>query len=468
MPTRIDDSRLDPGRVSPAAVAVIDGLRKAGFDAYLVGGCVRDLLLGRTPKDFDIASDATPEEVREVFPRVRVVGRRFRIAHVRMRREVIEVSTYRRALGEGDGRRPLVSSEGVILRDNAYGAIHEDAFRRDFTANALYYDPIGHVLLDYCDGLKDIEERTLRVIGDPETRFREDPVRILRAVRFAAKLELALHEETERAIAPTRGMLDAIPPARLFDEFGKLFMGGAGERTFELLQQYDLMSHLLPLSEDGGELARLALANTDRRLREAKPVTPGFLLAAFLWPEFAHRKETTSPRKADLDSTAMAVLAAQQSTLAIPRRHGYFVREVWRLQPALARRTAKNVPRLLAHRRFRAAYDFLLLRSMAEEPSAREREGSAPRNGEPSAGEREGATPRNGEPSAGEREGSAPRNGELRELADWWTEAQTLDADDLALRLPRERSPRRRRRYTRGNRRKSNPMATANGAAAAP
>ena len=436
LPTRIDDCRLDAARVSPAAVAVIDGLRDAGFAAYLVGGCVRDLLLGRTPKDFDIASDATPEDVREVFPRVRIVGRRFRIAHVRMRREVIEVSTFRRALGNDGGRRPVVSSQGMILRDNAYGAIDEDAFRRDFTANALYYDPIGHVLLDYCDGLRDIEERTLRVIGDPETRFREDPVRILRAVRFAGKLGLALHGETLSAIAPTRALLHAIPPARLFDEFGKLFMGGAAEQTFDTLQRHDLMSYLVPLGEDGGDLARLALANTDQRIREGKPVTPGFLLAAFLWTEFARRTETAGPRQPseeELDSAAMAVLAVQQSTLAIPRRHAYFVREVWRLQPALARRTAKNVPRVLAHRRFRAAYDFLLLRSEVEE-----------------------------------REGATPRRNELRELADWWTEAQTLDADELGQRLPHERSSRRRRRrYTRGNR-KSNPMATANGAAAAP
>lgn len=407
---------------------MIDGLRGAGFDAYLVGGCVRDLLLGRTPKDFDIASDATPEEVRAVLPRVRVVGRRFRIAHVRVRREVIEVSTFRRAHDDGDGRLPVTSSQGVILRDNAYGAIDEDAFRRDFTANALYYDPIGHVLLDYCGGLKDIEERTLRVIGDPERRFREDPVRILRAVRFVAKLDLTLHDETERAIAPTRAMLDAIPPARLFDEFGKLFMGGAGEQTFEVLQQHHLTAHLVPMGQDGGELARLALANTDQRIREAKPVTPGFLLAAFLWPELARRVDTTETGKAseeELDNAAKAILAAQQATLAIPRRHSYFVREVWQLQPALARRTAKNVARVLAHRRFRAAYDFLLLRSAVDE--------------------------------------------ELRELADWWTEAQTLDADDLVGRLPRERSPRRRRRrHARGNRRKSNPLATANGAAAAP
>ena len=317
---------------------MIDGLRGAGFDAYLVGGCVRDLLLGRTPKDFDIASDATPEEVREVFPRVRVVGRRFRIAHVRTRREVIEVSTFRRAHDDGDGHRPVTSSEGVILRDNAYGAIDEDAFRRDFTANSLYYDPIGHVLLDYCGGLRDIEDRTLRVIGDPERRFREDPVRILRAVRFVAKLELKLHEETERAIAPTRAMLDAIPPARLFDEFGKLFMGGAGEQTLAVLQQHDLTSHLVRWDQDGGELARLALANTDQRIREAKPVTPGFLLAAFLWPEFARRVNaigTPKARAEELDCAATAVLGAQQATLAIPRRHSYFVREVWRLQPAL-------------------------------------------------------------------------------------------------------------------------------------
>ena len=418
--------------MSRAAVAVVDGLRDAGFDAYLVGGCVRDLLLGRTPKDFDVASDATPEQVREVFAamrsaRVRIVGRRFRIAHVRMQREVTEVSTYRRALDASDADRPVLSSEGVILRDNAYGNIHEDAFRRDFSINALYYDPIDHVLFDYCGGLDDIERRTLRVIGEPEQRFREDPVRILRALRFAAKLGLSLHPDTERAIAPTAGLLEAVPPARLFDEFGKLFLGGYAAATFDLLREHGLASHLIALGDDNGALARLALANTDERLRQDKPVTPGFLLAAFLWHGFVQRAAPRPMAKAsdeELDAHAMAVLAELQQTLAIPRRHGYFVREVWRLQPRLVRRTQESVSRVLAHRRFRAAYDFLLLR--------------------------------------------AETDGDLQELADWWTEAQTLDADELAERLPNERPPRRRRRrrYAGRHRRASNGAATANGAAA--
>ena len=433
--------------MSRAAVAVVEGLRDAGFDAYLVGGCVRDLLLGQSPKDFDVASDATPEQVRDVFAplrsaRVRIVGRRFRIAHVRLKREVTEVSTYRRAHDSTHGDDaahppalggPVVSSQGVILRDNAYGAIHEDAFRRDFTINALYYDPVDHVLLDYCDGIDDVERRVLRIIGDPEQRFREDPVRILRALRFAAKLGLSLHPDTERAIAPAADMLREVPPARLFDEFGKLFLGGYAAATFDLLRQHGLATRLLPLGDDDGALARLALANTDQRLRQDKPVTPGFLLAAFLWHGFVHR---TAPRRMatasdeELDAAGAAVIGELQSTLAIPRRHGYFVREVWRLQPRLMRRTRQSVPPMLAHRRFRAAYDFLLLR--------------------------------------------AETDGDLKELADWWTEAQTLDAGELTERLPDERSSgerparrRRRRRYGRG-RRASNGAATVNGAAASP
>ena len=431
MPKRITDLTLDRNRVSRAAVAVIDALRGAGFDAYLVGGCVRDLLLGRAPKDFDVASSATPEEVREVLPRVRLVGRRFRIAHVRVKREIIEVSTFRRAAEHADeALRPVLSSQGIILRDNSYGAIDEDAFRRDFTINALYYDPVDHVLFDYCNGLADIERRTLRLIGDPEQRFREDPVRILRAARFAAKLDLQLHPATERAIAPTAPILAAIPPARLFDEFGKLFLSGDGERAFDILQQHGLTEYLFPLADDGGTLARLALANTDKRLREDKPVTPGFLLAAFLWHEFARRAPAADLgaqrcNDEDLDNAAIAVIAEQQSTIAIPRRHGYFIREVWRLQPRLHQRTAQNVAQLLEHRRFRAAYDFLVLRSVMDD--------------------------------------------RLKELANWWTDVQTEDADELKARLPSDRPRRRRRRrYARRSSRDVGGLAASSGAVAAP
>ena len=404
--------------MSANAVAVVRGLRCAGFDAFLVGGCVRDLLLGATPKDFDVATAATPEQVREVFPRVRLVGRRFRIAHVRMRREVVEVSTFRRALDDaGDAageagvngrRRPLVSEHGMLLRDNAYGAIDEDAFRRDFTVNALYYDPDAEEVLDYCDGLADIEARQLRTIGDPVRRFREDPVRMLRALRLAAKLDLALAPETEAAIAPSRELLAAIPAARLFDEFVKMFLAGHGASTFEMLDSHGLSEFLFPATGHRQSLARLALTSTDQRIAEDKPVTPGFLLAAFLWGAYSDRLPGTSggkPCGEDRDGAAAAALAAQRDTIAMPRRHSYFVRDVWRLQPLLEDRRADTVAAALGDRRFRAAYDFLMLRVAAAEVS--------------------------------------------EELGAWWTEAQTAPLEDVLQNLPAARPRRRRRRGRR-------------------
>ncbi len=402
---RITEHDIDRTRVSGKAVAVIEKLRHAGFDAYLVGGCVRDLLLGKLPKDFDVATDATP---------VRLVGRRFRIVHVRMGREIIEVSTFRRSVIDEDDHEPLLSDDGMILRDNLYGSIDQDAFRRDFTVNALYYDPTADVVLDYCDGMKDIAGRTLRLIGDPETRFREDPVRILRAIRFAAKLDLTLHADTEAAIAPMCEMLTAIPPARLFDEFTKLFLAGHGERAFELMSQHDLVEILFPLPPHGEAIAKLALASTDQRLGADKPVTPGFLIAAFLWQEYLDQLEpgATMP-VGERDDPARMILAAQQSTIAVPRRHGWFVRDIWHLQPLLAERTSRNVARVLGHRRFRAAYDFLMIRCVA---------------------------------------GDAPQ-----ELGDWWTTAQTADRDELLRQLPSGGSRRRRRRNrNRRNRQTAN------------
>ena len=409
LPKRITEHDIDSTRVSGKAVAVIEKLRDAGFDAHLVGGCVRDLLLGKMPKDFDVATDATPEDVRQVFPRVRLVGRRFRIVHVRVGREIIEVSTFRRAVTDEEDHGPHLSDDGMIIRDNLYGTIDQDAFRRDFTVNALYYDPTADVVLDYCDGMRDIASRTLRLIGEPEIRFQEDPVRILRAIRFAAKLDLKMHPDTEAAIAPMCEMLNAIPPARLFDEFTKLFLTGHGERAFELLCEHDLVEILLPLRPAGEAIAKLALASTDRRLQESKPVTPGFLIAAFLWQEYLDHLEptaTAAPRRED--DPASTVIAAQQSTIAIPRRHGWFARDVWHLQPLLARRTSRNVARVLAHRRFRAAYDFLMLRCAT---------------------------------------GDAPQ-----ELGDWWTNAQTENPEALLRDLPSGRPRRRRRRRGRNRR----------------
>lgn len=422
MLNRLADHGIDRSRVSKNAVAVIDKLRSGGFDAYLVGGCVRDLLLGVVPKDFDVATDATPEDVRRVFPRVRLVGRRFRIVHVRMGREVIEVSTFRRTLDDEEDAQPQhLSEEGIILRDNVYGSIDEDAFRRDFTVNALYYDPVDDVVLDYCNGMADIAKRTLRLIGDPQQRFREDPVRILRAIRFAAKLDLEIHPATHDAIAPMCEMLNAIPPARLFDEFTKMFMTGHGEQTFELLCRYELVDILFPLPPDGDVVPRLALASTDRRIKEDKPVTPGFLLAAFLWPEYVERAdialaEANGSRQrvaAAEEELSRSVLAAQQSTIAIPRRHSWFARDVWRLQPMLDRRTQRNVNKLLAHPRFRAAYDFLLLRIEA---------------------------------------GDAPED-----LGQWWTEVQTREGHDPDARPARDQPRRRRRRRRRSSPAVNNP-----------
>lgn len=420
---RITEHAIDGTRVSEKAVAVIEQLRDAGFDAYLVGGCVRDLLLGKLPKDFDVATNATPEDVKSVFPRVRLVGRRFRIVHVRVGREIIEVSTFRRAAGEQDDRNPHLSDEGMILRDNLYGTIDQDAFRRDFTVNALYYDPTEDVVLDYCEGMKDISSRTLRLIGEPRTRLQEDPVRILRAIRFAAKLDLELHPDTEAAIAPMCEMLTAIPPARLFDEFTKLFLAGHGERAFDLLREHELVEFLFPLPPHGEAIAKLALASTDQRLREDKPVTPGFLIAAFLWHEYLRCVEPETAIAGPADDPASTVIAAQQSTIAIPRRHGWFVRDVWHLQPLLGRRTSRNVARALGHRRFRAAYDFLMLRCAT---------------------------------------GDAPG-----ELGDWWTNAQTENPETLLRELPSGR-PRRRRRRRNRSRQSRNPANTANGGARLP
>ncbi len=410
-PTRIQSPALPRGRISRNARAVVSTLRQAGHHAYLVGGCVRDLLLGRAPKDFDVATDAHPEAICALFPRSRPIGRRFRIVHVRMRGEVIEVSTFRSAVDAAappaettPGQAAHVAANGVILRDNAYGTLDDDAFRRDFTVNALYYDPEDDVLLDYCDGMADIASGTLRLIGDPPTRLREDPVRILRAMRFAAKLDLQLDAATEAAIAPAGALLADMPAARLADEFRKLFLTGHGAKTFAVLERYGLDDVLFSLPQPVGEVFRKALANSDRRIHQGKPVTEAFLLAALLWPSYTERLRLAAalPRgqRAEAVSVASsACFSALRQTIAPPRRHTYFVRDVWELQRLLERRTAKDVQAALAHRRFRAAYDFLLLRAQTGEvPTA---------------------------------------------LADWWTEAQTWTPEQLREQLgaPGEEEP---------------------------
>jgi poly(A) polymerase len=410
--------------ISPNALKVLYRLKEAGYQGFLVGGAVRDLLLGLRPKDFDVATNALPEEVRRLFRNCRLIGRRFRLAHVFFGSEIIEVATFRAtaaperedaedadpdaetgdggpegAEGEGAGEAgggvdsradegvaefsPPSDSEhrafdprGRILRDNIYGTIEEDVWRRDFAANGLYYNIEDFSIWDFVDGVSDIKERRLKLIGDPETRYREDPVRMLRAVRFAAKLDFSIEPATERPIKQLAYLLDGVPPARLFDEVLKLFLSGFGAKAYRLLQQYGLFEHLFPQSAAAfalapyayaGEMLELGLANTDARIAADKPVTPTFLFAVLLWSavlrELNERQAGPTPDLALLMQACDTVLRAQQSRVAIPRRFAIPMRELLMLQPRFNRRSGVKSLSLLQHPRFRAAYDFLLLRA---------------------------------------------------------------------------------------------------------
>lgn len=370
-------------------------LRSQGHQAYLVGGAVRDLLLGGSPKDFDVATDATPEDVHDLFRNSRIIGRRFRIVHVRFGREIIEVTTFRghHSGGEqatqqenGNGNRnsrgqdneSRQSASGLLLRDNVYGTLVEDAVRRDLTVNALYYDSGKFEVFDQVNGLEDLENKLIRVIGEPEQRYTEDPVRMLRTLRFAAKLEFDIEDETAAAIPRCGHLLAEIPAARLFDEFLKLFLGGYAGNTLEKLLEYDLLKYLFPdtsdsILEDETALAlvRAAMRNTDIRIHQGKPVTPAFILAALLWPvarELAEPLEERgqSPMEA-LNTASHQAIGEAVRHVSIPRRFSQPMREIWDFQLRLQRRTGRKAAELVDHRRFRAAYDFLLLREEAGE-----------------------------------------------------------------------------------------------------
>lgn len=366
---------IDTSHINRDALHVISGLHAAGFQAYLVGGGVRDLLLGFSPKDFDIATDAHPEDVRRQFENSRVIGRRFRIVHVYFSHGYVEVATFRAA------GRAHVNKQGRILADNTYGTIEEDAFRRDFTVNGLYYDPEAGQLLDLVQGRQDLDARLLRVIGDPELRFREDPVRMLRAVRLATKLGFRIEKQAQATMGRLGYLLSEVPPARLFDEMLKLFHGGHAVQTFRALRDQGLFKHLLPLTEKAlkapsrkkfCDLVYGALQNTDERIRAGKPVTPSFLYAVFLWGpmQMLSRQlelEGLSPRVAREAAMKDTILSQSRYT-AIPKRLGFPVRDVWELQYRFYRKRGKQVLRLYRHPRFRAAYDFLCLRAGAGEP----------------------------------------------------------------------------------------------------
>ncbi len=361
-------------------------LKNAGYAAYLVGGCVRDQLLGREPKDFDVATDAHPEQVRELFKNCRLIGRRFRLAHVRFRDEIIEVATFRGIASppedeEVDGEDEVDASETVqVTDDNVYGTVEEDALRRDFTVNALYYNIEDFSVVDYAGGMADLQQGVLRLIGDPEQRYREDPVRMLRAVRFAAKLGFRIHPDSEAPIFELAPLLADIPPARLFEEVLKLFQGGCALETFEQLRHYGLFAYLFPQTEESLEheeggfpltfVAR-ALRNTDERVNGGLPVTPAFLFAALLWEPLRERnallQANGAPRMEALQRAADEVISEQIQSIAFPRRFSVQAREIWSLQSRLEERRPKSIPSLIDHPRFRAAYDFLVLRSEAGE-----------------------------------------------------------------------------------------------------
>ncbi|MGM0563313.1 MAG: polynucleotide adenylyltransferase PcnB [Pseudomonadota bacterium] len=401
---------------------ILERLNGAGFEAYLVGGCVRDLLLGIRPKDFDIATSATPEEVRKLFRNCRLVGRRFRLAHILLGRDFIEVATFRAGTPDGAGDGVDHSDSGRILRDNVYGNMEEDAFRRDFTVNALYYDIRDNAIVDYVGAMDDIRARRLRLIGDPETRYREDPVRMLRAVRFAAKLGFSIDARTEAPITHLAFHLEDIPPARLFDEVIKLLQSGHGVASLDGLWKHDLLRYLLPmtfgslLTERGDHWRRMlerALNNTDTRLAQGKSTNPGFLYGVLLWPPL--REWLLETGGATLEDGAPPVMQVQQAAseifdrqihyTAIPRRFSQMIREVWVLQYKLENFGGERAHALLGDKRFRAAYDFLLLREESGENT--------------------------------------------RDRGAFWTEIQTLEDEQDQLKLAAtqpHRGPRRRRR----------------------
>jgi poly(A) polymerase len=358
--------------VSDGAMRTCQTLQQAGFRAYVVGGAVRDLMLGLRPKDFDVATDATPDQVRELFRRARVIGRRFQIVHVLFGRETIEVSTFRAIQDAAE-----TDEHGRVLRDNVWGSQAEDAARRDFTINALYLDPVADVLLDYHDGVRDMKRRVLRIIGDPEQRFREDPVRMLRVARFVAKLGFDIDLKTRAPIGKLAPLISNVPAARLFDEMLKLLVCGHAMACLHELRREGLHHGLLPLLDvileqpDGERFVTTALERTDQRVLAGKPISPGFLFASLLWqPVNARWQRSTADGKPSVPALAEAideVLEQQASQLAIQRRHQSDMRDIWMMQPRFERRTGRTPFSLLEHLRLRAGYDFLLLRCDAGE-----------------------------------------------------------------------------------------------------
>jgi len=416
--------------ISACALRTTQTLQGRGYAAYVVGGAVRDLLLGREPKDFDVATSATPEEVRQLFRRSRVIGRRFRLVHVMCGAETVEVSTFRGTNGGDDGDDRVSDEHGRLLRDNVFGSQEQDATRRDFSVNALFYDPATQEIHDYHDGVADLRKGRLRLIGDPETRFREDPIRMLRAVRFAASCGLELEARTRAPVRRLAGLLANVPPARLLDEMLKLLLSGHAVQGVTELRREGLHHGVLPLldvimNQPQGELfVMLALGNTDERILADKPVSPGFLFAALLWHEvLAAWRECEARGEQAVPALHLAmerVLQAQREKLAIPHRFSADMVEIWSMQPRFLQRFGRRPWRLLEHLRFRAGYDFLRLRC---------------------------------------------ESGELpRDIAEWWSRFQHAGDADREQMLVREGAAPARRRRRRRRRRADDAAPAAEGA----
>src|SRR5688500_18028995 len=398
-------------RISPAAAKVCAVLREGGFSAYVVGGAARDLLLGLTPTDYDVATDARPEQVRPLFRRAIIIGRRFRLVHVMLGPETVEVSTFRSA----DADTSEKDEHGRVLRDNVFGTQVGDARRRDFTVNALYYDPATEEVVDFHGGLADLKKRILRVIGDPPTRYREDPIRMLRAVRFAAKLGLTLDPRTREPIAALAPLMERVPPARLFDEMLKLLLSGHASACLRQLRQVGLHQGLLPLLDVileqplGERFVTLALAQTDERVLADRPVSPAFLFAALLWHEvlaaWKARQGNGERALTALEHAMDEVLDTQCAKLAITRKLTATMREVWTMQPRFEQRSGSRAYRLLESPRFRMAYDFRARRAASGEVPA--------------------------------------------DLEAWWRAFQSADAESRKAMLLPETGPRKRRRRRR-------------------
>ena len=375
-----DVHHINPELVDRRASDVVRTLKDAGFEAYIVGGAVRDLLVGLRPKDFDVATNATPEQVRHCFRRSRIIGRRFQIVHVLMGSETIEVTTFRGhhgGVGSHAGNKAFTDDQGRVLRDNVFGSEKDDAARRDFTVNALYFDPTAETIIDYHHGLADLKQKTLRMIGDPKTRYREDPVRMLRAVRLAAKLGLTIDPEASRPIREMSELIENVPPSRLFDEMLKLLTSGYAVKCVQQLRAEGLHQGLLPLLDVildqplGERFVLLALESTDQRIREGKPVSPGFLFATLLWHEVLSKWEAIKAGgERPIPALFLAmdeVLDVQAEKLAITRRIAGDIKDIWALQPRFEQRSGKRPYGVLEQPRFKAGYDFLLLRAESGE-----------------------------------------------------------------------------------------------------